>query len=307
MCQSKRDGGRRCTPHTASAVTAATAAIHAAIARDTGSLAQRGAALDTALVRGRLAHRALSDREAEIAGELGSLVDAGTDAELTARLQMLRRHRQLLRDAQEPYEDAVREAAAQYALLVAEAPAGRRYDLRDFSTGITARESLAQRLLEEHPEWSRPGAKPAPEVRAAQEAERIAHERAMAVAPLVTPANLEALSAALADAGMVAAETAPHDRGMWLHRQTILAEAEIAKRGKRTNHVGSTFVVCPPNGAGTVTLIRRPSGWALCDYAAEFDSRAPIPGLHPAPQFERPAPAEGPAPAPSFFDQLFAS
>ena len=64
---------------------------------------------------------------------------------------------------------------------------------------------------------------------------------------------------------------------MWLHRQTILAEAEIAKRGKRTNHVGSTFVVCPPNGAGTVTLIRRPSGWALCDYAAEFDSRAPIP------------------------------
>ncbi|GAA1565844.1 hypothetical protein [Leucobacter aridicollis] len=247
----------------------------------------------------------MADREAEIAGELGNLADASPDAELTARQQMLRRHRQLLRDAQEPYEEAVRKAETQYALLVAQAPGGKRYNLRDFSTGITAREALAQRLLEEHPEWSRPGAKPAPKVRAAQEADRIAHERAMAIAPLVNPANLEALSAALADAGMVAAETAPHDRGMWLHRQTIAAEAEIAKRGKRTNHVGATFVVRPPNGQGTVTLIRRPSGWALCDYSAEYDSRAPIPGLHPAPRFEHPTRAE--VPAPGFFEQLFAT
>ncbi|WP_440312769.1 hypothetical protein [Leucobacter chromiireducens] len=305
MCQSKKQGGRRCTPHTAGAVTAATDAIHAAIARDTGSLTQRGAALDATLVRGRLAHRAMADREAEISGELGSLADTGSDAELTARQHLLRRHRQLLRDAQEPYEEAVREAETRYALLMAEAPGGKRFDLRDFSTGITAREALAQRLLEEHPEWSNPGAKPAPEVRAAAEAERITHERAMAVAPLVTPANLEALSAALADAGMSPAETAPHDRGVWLHRQTIAAEAEIAKRGKRSSQVGSTFVIRPPHGRGTVTLIRRPSGWALCDYAAEFDSRAPIPGLHPAPRFERPTPAE--APAPGFFEQLFAA
>ncbi|GAA1620988.1 hypothetical protein GCM10009805_13900 [Leucobacter chromiireducens subsp. solipictus] len=76
MCQSKKHGGRRCTPHTAQAVTAATDAIYAAIARDTGSLNQRGAALDAALVRGRLARRAMADREAEIAGELGSLADA---------------------------------------------------------------------------------------------------------------------------------------------------------------------------------------------------------------------------------------
>ncbi|MBL3679535.1 hypothetical protein [Leucobacter chromiireducens] len=216
------------------------------------------------------------------------------------------RHRQLLRESQEPYEESVREAEARYALLMAEAPSGKQYDLlRDFSTGITAREALAQRLLEEHPEWSRPGAKPTPEVRAAQEAERIAHERAMAIAPLVNPANLEALSAALAGAGMSPAETAPHDRGMWLHRQTIAAEAEIAKQGKRSAQIGSTFVIRPPHGRGTVTLIRRPSGWALCDYATEFDSRAPILGLHSAPRFERLTSAD--ATAPGFFEQLFAT
>lgn len=304
MCQSKRNGGRRCTPHTASAVITATEAIHAAIARTDGSLAQRGAALDAALVRGRLAHRAMADREAEVVAELGS--EAPTDP--TPRQEMLRRHRELLADAREPYEEAVREAEEQYAELVEEAPRGKRYDLRDFSTGITAREALAQKLLAEHPEWSKPGAKPGGEIRAAREAERIAHERAMLVAPLVTPVTLEALSAALAEAGMAPAETAPHDRGAWLHRQTIAAEAEVAKRGKRSAQIGSTFVVRPPHGAGTVTLIRRPSGWALCDYTPAYDSRAAIPGLHPAPRFERaaePAPPAPVSPTPGFFEQLF--
>ncbi|WP_017794033.1 hypothetical protein [Leucobacter salsicius] len=305
MCQPKSRGGRRCTPHTAQAVTAATEAIHAAIERTDGSLAQRGAALDAALVRGRLAHSAMADREAEVIAELG----AEPETDTTPRQEMLRRHRELLADAREPYEEAVREAEDQYAELVEAAPHGKKYDLRDFSTGITARESLAQKLLTEHPEWSRPGATPAGEIRAAREAERIAHEKAMLVAPLVNPVNLEALSAALAEAGMAPAETAPHDRGAWLHRQTIAAEAEVAKRGRRSTQVGSTFVVRPPHGAGTVTLIRRPSGWALCDYSEGYDSRAAIPGLHAAPRFERavaePAPVAPVSPTPGFFEQLF--